>query len=507
MITRKARTIRVYLFTLALLLAGCATPNQMPIENDQVQVNPTSLPTQAPTPSPTAIAKSAAITPEVVEPVTPTAQIEDECSQVGLGESALMAVWDRKQKQHTLTPVNPISGQTLCAYAPLPIGRNYFHTFSADGSLLALVSYKREDGRDGVLQLIDLQNWQAIPTSIKFANWVNVMDFSQDGNTLAIASSGLPTGKHGLPDGYRLVVIDLVDQAIIAEKSLEFVPRLVRFTADGTSLAVYGGSVTETDMVQPDARVLLLDPVTLSTQWEKQLKGLVDGQVWIDESYNPDSFTFWSPAVVFSPEKQTIYIVHADADQLTTVDLAKRTASTIEIQPSTSWIERLLALTAGVAQAKGLNGAVKSAVLSGDGSRLYVVGESGDVKKAANGEWQFNREVLGLKVIDTASGMEIARRETEATDLALSHDGRFLFLRGWSETAWTDVFDAESLELITHLAGRFLNSSQLLNGQTVLLSNIQYGSGLTSLASLDPASFEEFKAWKVRDSAYWLVPP
>lgn len=265
--------------------------------------------------------------------------------------------------------------------------------------------------------------------------------------------------------------------------------------------------MTEADMTQADAQVLLMDPATLTTQWETRLKGLSDGQVWTDESNNPDSFTLWSPAVVFSPEKQAVYIVHANANQLTTVDIAKRTASTIEIQPATSWIERLLALTAGVAQAKGLNGAVKSAVLSGDGSRLYVVGESGVVSKDANGEWQFSREVLGLKVIDTASGREIARRETEATDPALSRDGRFLFLRGWSETAWTDVFDAESLELVTHLAGRFLSSSRLLNGEAVLLSNIQYGSGLTSLASLDPASFEEIKAWKVRDSAYWLVPP
>lgn len=507
MITRKVKTFWLYLFTLALLLTGCATPNQMPVGNDQVQVDPTSLPTQAPILTPTAIAKSAGITPEVVEPGTPTAQPEDECSQVVLGESALMAVWDRKQKQHILTPINPLSGQTLCAYDPLPIGRNYFHTFTADGNHLAIVSYQREDGRDGVLQLIDLQNWQAIPASIKFDNWVNVMDFSPDGNTLAIASAGLPTGKHGLPDGYHMVVVDLKSQSVTAEKLLELVPRLVHFTADGASIVVYGGSVTEADMTQADAQVLLMDPATLTTQWETRLKGLSDGQVWTDESNNPDSFTLWSPAVVFSPEKQAVYIVHANANQLTTVDIAKRTASTIEIQPATSWIERLLALTAGVAQAKGLNGAVKSAVLSGDGSRLYVVGESGVVSKDANGEWQFSREVLGLKVIDTASGREIARRETEATDPALSRDGRFLFLRGWSETAWTDVFDAESLELVTHLAGRFLISSRLLNGEAVLLSNIQSGSGLTSLASLDPASFEEIKAWKVRDSAYWLVPP
>jgi hypothetical protein len=238
----------------------------MPVENDQVQVNPTSLPTQAPILTPTEIANSGGISPEVVEPETPTAQPEEECSQVALGESALMAVWDRKQKQHTLTPINPLSGQPLCAYAPLPIGRYYFIPFRRWASLLWW-SYQRMTP-DGVLQLIDLQNWQAIPTSIIFENWVNVMDFSPDGNTLATTSAGLPTGKHGLPDGYRLMVIDLKSQSVTAEKLLELVPRLVRFTADGASL-VHGWTVTEADMVQADAQVLLLDSATLSTQWKR----------------------------------------------------------------------------------------------------------------------------------------------------------------------------------------------------------------------------------------------
>jgi hypothetical protein len=121
---------------------------------------------------------------------------------------------------------------------------------------------------------------------------------------------------------------------------------------------------------------------------------------------------------------------------------------------------------------------------------------------------QFSREVLGLKVIDTASSREIARRETEATDPALSRDGRFLFLRSWSETAWTDVIDTDSLELdTTHLARLYITPGSLLNGESILLSAIQNGSNLTSLVSLDPASFEEIKAWKVNDSADWLVPP
>ena len=507
MITRKTNIFSLLLFTLALVVAGCANPARLPVENDQVNASPTSAPTMALILTPTAITEPAVITPTTAEPAEPTAKPENACSQVALGESSLMAIWDRKLAQHTLIPINPISGQPLCAYAPLPIGRNYFYTFSPDGKRLALVVSQREDGRDGELQLIDLQNWQVIPTSIKFDYWVSAMDFSPDWHALVVASAGPPSGKHGLPDGYRLVVIDLANQSIQAETLLVFSPRLVQFTAGGASLVVYGGTVREVDLTNEDPHLVLLDSTSLAKDWETRLAGLADGQIWQDASDNPDSGIFWSPAIVFSPEKQAVFIVHADANQLTTVDLALRTTSTVQIRPATSWIERLLALTAGVAHAKGLNGAIKSAVLSADGNRLYVVGESGVTSQDSNGEWQFSREVLGLQVIDAASGMEIARLETESTDIALSNDGRLLFLRGWSDIAWTDVVDAGSLDLAAHLSGRYLISGRLLNGEAILLSNAQNGSSLTSLASLDPASLEEIKVWGVRDFAGWIVAP
>ena len=504
---RNARKIWMQLFTLALFLAACATPAQLPVESDLVKATLKTVPTLLPTLTRTSIAAPDETTPVASDSAASSAKPENACSQVPLGESSLIASWDRKLDQYNLIPTNPISGQPLCAYAPLPMGRNYFYAFSPDGKRLALVVSLREDGRDGELQLIDLQNWQAIPTSIKFDYWVNAMDFSPDGRALAVASAEPLTGKHGLPGGYRLAVVDLANQSIQAETLLAFVPRLVRFTTDGASLVVYGGTVTEGDLANEDPHLLLLDSTSLATDWEIRLAGLADGQIWRDASDNPDSVIFWSPAIVFSPEKQAIYIVHADANQLTTVDLALRTTSTVQIQMATSWIERLLALTAGVAQAKGLNGGIKSAVLSADGTRLYVVGESGVTSQDSNGEWQFSREALGLQVIDATSGMEIARMETESTDLALSSDGNRLFLRGWSDIAWTDVVDAGSLELAAHLAGRYLIPGRLLNGEAILLSNAQNGSSLTSLASLDPGSLEEIKDWGVRDYASWLVAP
>jgi len=67
--------------------------------------------------------------------------------------------------------------------------------------------------------------------------------------------------------------------------------------------------------------------------------------------------------------------------------------------------------------------------------------------------------------------------------------------------------DAHSLEIVAHLAGRYLIPGRLLNGEAILLSNAQNESSLTSLASLDPASLKEITAWGVRDFASWIVAP
>jgi hypothetical protein len=104
---------------------------------------------------------------------------------------------------------------------------------------------------------------------------------------------------------------------------------------------------------------------------------------------------YWSPAVVFDPVRNRLHIVHADEDGLTTVDLQGRSAQSLEIRPALTWIEQLLSLTAGVAEAKYWpEGGYRSGVLLSDGRQIYTVGRTMDRFEEANGEWTMNETPL-----------------------------------------------------------------------------------------------------------------
>src|SRR4030067_3121715 len=109
MIPRNAEIIWMQLFTLALFLAGCATPAWLPVESDQVKATLRSVPTLPPTLTPTSITAPDEMTPTASDSAASSAKPENACSQASLGESSLMAIWDRKLDQHNLIPINPIS--------------------------------------------------------------------------------------------------------------------------------------------------------------------------------------------------------------------------------------------------------------------------------------------------------------------------------------------------------------------------------------------------------------
>ena len=157
------------------------------------------------------------------------------------------------------------------------------------------------------------------------------------------------------------------------------------FSSDRTRLVIYGSA-------RPDPpSVLLLDGETLEIEWTQPLPDVLDGRVTKSES---GLYFSWSPGVVFSSERQELYIVHADADRLTTVDFQGRSVRSFTISPRPTWIERLLAITAEVAEAKFWpEGARKSAVLSPDGTRLYLIGRTWVRTQNADGEWKIDETV------------------------------------------------------------------------------------------------------------------
>jgi hypothetical protein len=291
-------------------------------------------------------------------------------------------------------------------------------------------------------------------------------------------------------------------------KELDFYPRLLNFSSDNAGLAVYGAPMGSDGLTVGEPRALLLDAASLEIEWEISLPGITDGQIRLTESDGSESFEWWGPAAVFSPEQQKLYLVHADEEKLTTVDFAQQATGTVTIQPAQSWLEQLFALTAGVARAKALDGTMKSAVISRDGSELYIVGQTSDTWKDDKGNWQFTQTPLGLMVVDAATGVEKARLDNDATELVLSPEGEILYLRGWSEnSSWTDVVDTATLEVEKHLEGRYLVPGRKLNGKPILLSETYFNTtGQATLAVLDPETHETIKKWSAWNSS-WLARP
>jgi dipeptidyl aminopeptidase/acylaminoacyl peptidase len=434
----------------------------------------------------------------------PTATLTAANSDAPFGSSVLLASWNRRRNLHELRPFDPRQGLPLADHEPISMGRNYQYAFSPDGRRLAFVAYPSDmHQRSGVLHLVELNGWQDATTTLIFDGWVSTMSFSPDGTRLAAAYFD----ERAHPDESVLVMIDLAAQSVVARASLAVLPRMAAFTPDGASLMMYGGQPESAVGVKPIARAALLDAADLSAQWEQPLAGVLDGQERSAEGYEPGVYVSWRPAVILAPDRNTLYIVHAGDERLTTVNFAARSVSSVEIGPAQSWLDWLMALGAGVAHAKSPDGTWKRAALSPDGARLYVVGETGKSSQDSRGQWQFTQTPLNLTVVDAASGVEIATLDTQATDLDLSPDGMRLYLRGYDQIGvpWTDVIDATRLEVVAHLGGHTVIPAQQMDGQLILLSSDSH-RGDTTLILLDAQTLAALHSWTTPEYAAWISP-
>jgi hypothetical protein len=120
--------------------------------------------------------------------------------------------------------------------------------------------------------------------------------------------------------------------------------------------------------------------------------------------------------------------VHGDEDKLTTVDFINQTLRTVDIHAKTSWLDRLLSLTAGVAYAKGMDGTTKQAVISPDGKFLFVAGNTETVTQKPNSsDWDIKDTPTGLQVIAAGDGTLVDKMSSDASWALLSADRTQLY--------------------------------------------------------------------------------
>jgi WD40 repeat protein len=300
--------------------------------------------------------------------------------------SILAGHWIGNHEGHLLVPIDPATGQALADYEPISLGQNYSYAFSPDGRMLAVVGYvSSQHPNGGSLHLIDLETWQDHVQELRLDAYINAMDFSSDGEKLAIAYGNSKS---------QVFIIDATEpfvksKASVQEISLDFYVNQMKFTSDGSGLMVYGyrtenpSTVNEANPYPPT--VVSLESPDLSPRWQADLEGIRHGIVPKDETSGetidftqPGQAIYLFPGLTFAPERDTLYVVHADKDKLTTVDFSAQTIDSVEITPELSWMDRLLGLTAGVARAKVAEGTSKHVAISPDGKFLYIVGLQSD---------------------------------------------------------------------------------------------------------------------------------
>lgn len=443
-------------------------------------------------------------------PVTPSA----------LESSVLLLLQNEAQHRDEIHGVDPATGQDLPGHPPITFDRNFgftpVSTLSADGHKLALVTGKGQScerfaggsacrGNAEVLHLLDRPAWREVKIPLPAQGWVGQLAFNPAATQLALV--------YHKRDADSLMLFDISSKKLVAQRDLEFRPSLLAFSQDGATLITYGAPLgSDPGLSQPGPPVvLLLEASNLAVKWQQTLTGLASGYWCLENcqaAHGEQLFTFWEPALVLSPDRLKLYLIHADKESLTTVDFATQAVQSAEIQVAQSWFERFLALTAGVARAKApTQGAFKNAVLSPDGTRLYVLGRSYETRRDHEGHWQVTENDLGLQVIEVESGHKIASHDSEALEIKLSPDGAFLILAGWhEETRWTEVLNAGSLQTIKRLEKWELIFTRRLDGRPIILAS-QPSQHETQLAMLDPQSFDIAHSWSVPAYASWLMNP
>ena len=126
------------------------------------------------------------------------------------------------------------------------------------------------------------------------------------------------------------------------------------------------------------------------------------------------------------------------------------------------------------------------------------------------GNLQMDQTPLGLEIIRTSDGSRTAQIETDAGELSLSADGRFLYLRYWADhytVPWTEVFDTSINEIITRKANVYASPALRINGEPLLVSTYSLAENSHHMSVSRPEDLSLLTEWEGSGYITWLMPP
>ena len=426
--------------------------------------------------------------------------------------SMLVSRWDPQRRTYRLSPVDPATGEAIPGYEPLALGVNFYHRFSPDERKLAIVAYPYELPSGVILHMLDLQTWKDQSLPLEVTGWNNALAFSPDGSRLAVTCS------------YRdssLLIYDLTQGKITAQIQPDYDITELRFTADGTGLMAYGHQLverfTENEHTAGAARVGLYDAANLTLRWSAEATGVRDGiypTAKGDASaiHQPGNGEYVMPGIVWAPDADQLYIVHADEERLTRIDFAQLVVTTLDLQPQLSWFERFLILGAVPVHAKMASGSSLQAVIAPEGGLIYVAGVRNEVKTLANGDWELETFPLNLRTIRSSDAAVVFEKQAFASDLRIAPDGKRLFLQGSIDGTvdggpGTRVYDASTHEFTGEYEEIYLEPAQLLDGSRVLVASTSLPDAgeITRMTLYSYDGAEKLGEWDSPTYAAWIL--
>lgn len=150
------------------------------------------------------------------------------------------------------------------------------------------------------------------------------------------------------------------------------------------------------------------------------------------------SYRIYQPGLAWNIDHELLYIAHADEDRVTVVDLREGVVKVQrDITQPRSLLDRFFDWIAPSTLAKGNPWTSKQAVLSPDGSRLYIAGRHESFTQSQDGEI-VRADATDLVIVDTENIEEIDRIDLGTiVGMKLMPDERHLLVRSYESLAHT----------------------------------------------------------------------
>lgn len=362
--------------------------------------------------------------------------------------------------------IDPETLADLPAYTPLDLGHHNPYALSPDGRTLAMISRPEDYNNNDVLRLIDLPTWQVFTTTMTFDDHVFTLEFGADSRTLYWTEPTVSDPANGIPGEFVMRRYDVAQDEVTAVIPFpsSFVPQEMRLLNSG-QIAVYGTTNQTPVAVDAIPHLLILDPTAETIVADTPLENVIAGQYRLQNSVNKLPYRLAQPGLAWDTAQNLLYIVHAEEDKVTVVDLTNaEIAQQVNIAPQQSILERVLSWGVQTAHAKVVPGVAKQAVLSPDGQHLFVIGLTSEIAQVEDGSmgWIWHETPMGLQVIDTETLTEKFLLDLPVTNMALSPDGRWLLLTSaYDETRTVEgvervqnglyIVDTENMDVTHHL--------------------------------------------------------